>query len=766
MNGWNKSRLGDGPFLVTADWECNEPLDPDSRLMISPFGSGKASEWIAVPWIERESFLLLHKDAFFVCRSVDRILRGLRDLFHRKITAATGRISTLAEIQWVDLRMLCTSVIAALEEYERQPHRFQYPFERVSGKNCRAIEELKNELLAEINKCKQIKKVICKVPDDPRENRDELLKAYQRLHCIAQEQTAIAIGPSRRPLSPGKNIIGKAPLVPVRTGHVVDSESANSKINYPANTLLGNVIGFKAREVASHLAAMQMLLDSESQDRLRQEAKISLNQCWEGLPEPWRQCFGSDLQSLLNNNGHLEVNQDKLRHQVNNSFKKIEDLDGDQPPLIAQQHKIYSMDRYAPWPACDPELTRCRDLFRYAELLRLSNQVDAEPEYSFEPVLRSWKPNIAVYRRYGIRVIRPAAGQMFISGSLIESKIRCLLAITHHRRYRGLRTNDQSQRKVNSSPNELLRQMFVPHRATSVVDEPLHFINNLITTLIQTGESAHTLLTESDIDVKIKALLETMPLGLPDSYTEAVAKADLLTDITEPDIRDLTRRIQHTSPFIRAYCRDRRIEVAAKALRLDPQDVADHLQNLISSDYGFWLPILTEEGELSEALEASLREKTPTGRDANSKDHAKVFATLPRQLMKDIVDRKGGLVVSMLAVLTDKPGDDRMALFEFLKIQLRSLSCSLGGRLTGWHWPAALRREEYLKSHSDLTVSVAYEIIANGMNLVALTDDEFLVECAEDEFTEEDVREVAERGARRLLGPLFTPIKVEQVCLW
>ncbi len=94
------------------------------------------------------------------------------------------------------------------------------------------------------------------------------------------------------------------------------------------------------------------------------------------------------------------------------------------------------------WAACDCAFWAWRESVRMAEVIRFTTAtMPTAPRYDIVPCLRSFEPNLEVYRRLSMPVLRPRPRHVFLAGRVRNLRLRCFTAVGLRRNYFWHRTS-------------------------------------------------------------------------------------------------------------------------------------------------------------------------------------------------------------------------------------------------------------------------------------------------------------------------------------
>jgi hypothetical protein len=171
-----------------------------------------------------------------------------------------------------------------------------------------------------------------------------------------------------------------------------------------------------------------------------------------------RGCFVWENESRvrLAPNGQPEFDRAKLVVWLRMKSKLLCDAFKQTAPIPknARGEPTTDPEHWGIWPACDRSLWAWRQMVRMAEVARVAEAGQfARPQYETLPWLRSQEPNLAVYRRLGAPIFRPRNEHIFLSGRVIDAKIRSLAAIISKHEYVDWRRRGGFQLEFKNHPD-------------------------------------------------------------------------------------------------------------------------------------------------------------------------------------------------------------------------------------------------------------------------------------------------------------------------
>ena len=459
-----------------------------------------------------------------------------------------------------------------------------------------------------------------------------------------------------------------------------------------------------------------------------------------------RACFHwtSDGEPLVvrRDDGTIHAKPEQLRRWLLSYRNRLVDQHGFPLTIPFTIDGTPSLDptRWGVWAACDSLLAAWRDLDRSSQLARhLLRDGSFQPRNEIVPEIRTRGPDLLAYRSLGIPVFEPADGGVFLIGTLPLLKLRVFAAVQRRHsevpaRLAGyfLAHDDPLERLANElymrSSEELRSAVEGRRSADQVADEDLDVKTQLSegdTDYQQIELKRHNQLIElKQYKPEVyeqwrrvaEAVLEAVPLGLPDPllvvYFQQKFSMDALLGGVVHELVGLVGWIApETEDFGDRHVRGR----FASVLGIPTADLLRHL---------------ARHGDITTA-DAALR-----------------------NLLQD--KQRDNLVWELVAQarhdgrLADDLSDD--AIIERV-MQYRALTAC--GRILGPAVHAELRRQEVQMTADEVMKSIAYELVANGLRLVALVGNEFVLEVPAAECDAEFMSHVAELtrdAGRRVLG--------------
>jgi hypothetical protein len=385
---------------------------------------------------------------------------------------------------------------------------------------------------------------------------------------------------------------------------------------------------------------------------------------------------------------------------------------------------VFNPEHWGVWAGCDRSLWAWRQLYRMAELVRLSQRKELVvfPRYETLPALRSWEPNLAVYRRFGVRVFRPRPGHVFLAGRVRHLRLRCLAAVAVRQGY------------VATGQARLLNYLLRTHRPLWVAAKELFVANEVSRARRERlpGQLPHEdaidecrrLAEARFLEMRkqrseefkswtrlVKALLDVAPLGLADPPMTALLRHDYgLDELTEPEV--------------------------------------GHLIGLLAQEVAYELgPFLTDRTEDTVGARRGMTSQEVLARFVRTDDLDTSGAA-----MRNVVGGQGRrpLRFEVPTVITPPGASPRRAdLYEY-----RSLTP--GGRPTIRATQSVVRQQEVRLAADEVMLEVAFALTDRRYRLLGLAGSEFVVEVAEGQAEQvcKDVNAQASAAATATLNGL------------
>ena len=419
-------------------------------------------------------------------------------------------------------------------------------------------------------------------------------------------------------------------------------------------------------------------------------------------------------------------------------------------PETATGELTQNAEHWGCWAACDGALWAWRELVRMAEVIRFATATaPIVPRYDVAPRLRSMEPNLEVYRRLGIPVLRPRPKHVFLAGRVRDLRLRCFAAVGLSRGYFHRGTSRLAgyffgaDEPVAAIAAELYaadavreaRAACPPPRDAQGEDEDgdeedgvaFGSVRDAALERYAALQQAQPLLAES-WQRRAEGLLNAAIVGIPDARLGTF----LACEYHEPNFDSLD---------------------------------AVRIMNLLASDVVYELrPCLTDWS--AETIWARL------GRSAQDElyqrlasEHPDTFAAWARNRVS------GGAGVEGLNLGPDSHPAVGSASSPPMRGSRPDLYLSrgrtLGGRFTAMASRPVVLQQEVLLSADEVMLEVAHALHARGYNPLGIAGEEFLVEVPERgaRAAHAAIEETCAAGTARLLGGLAA-VSVDRCEFW
>ncbi|MFO0952629.1 MAG: hypothetical protein U0835_16080 [Isosphaeraceae bacterium] len=418
-----------------------------------------------------------------------------------------------------------------------------------------------------------------------------------------------------------------------------------------------------------------------------------------------RPCFEWEQRGFveLNGKGHPEIDPKKLSRALEKVTKGLVDGLNRPPaiPLAVNGGPDLNPERWGFWPGCHRGLWAWREVRRAAEILRT---FQSSPAIGFahrlDPLVRTEKPDLRDYRRLNMPVLTPGPGNRFVVIRLRELKARCLAAVCRLRGYASAADGRLFQHllRLEDPLEEMTRELFlaaggrIGSRPTSpVVPADLEWWSRLTA-----------------------ALLDTLPLGLPDSLLKVYLELEYGIDLGEAELARLKGIFCKSVAYeIKAFLEDRSHFLTARNLGRTANEVIESASN-------------------PDTAGAQIRNRIKSGR--------------PDPFGGQSGDQKPSMLIA--ADLFGYRGK------------------TLSGRPTLSAAQAEVRRAEWLGSADDVVLDVAYNRLRAGYRVLALADDEILLEVTESGSSDDCVNRLVPHVRTPILQGLDLRFEVEVADVW
>ena len=752
---WAGSSLGEGPIVVSADWDDGTPADREMALYAS---TAPSHQPVRVSFPALGYFLAAHAGALFLSRDVaavvapllgqqqdpgrppvaqlvaGRVAAGFWVDMHRLLDRVTDQHLRLTELlddaallALDDL--LCSGGTGGLEQFSVLVECCRLGFTRLA--RSAADRPTGHQLLAGLYaELREFAAVLF----------EEALASTRESGDVIEDGPAAGSVPDRDTGSRPRSI----PL----DGSLAGVEGLVARAGWE---LLGNRIDVWSGLVGRHLERTELVPDRRQAAAFYGQLVSGYAQFWEtalrhqGLTE----CF--EPPDWDRGRGPSPV-PEKVSAWVVEQAKGLAD-DDHLVPVLPPVGEPPSLEPWGFWAAASPALSACRELLRcHGVSLLLGRGAD-------RPAGGARAADLSVYRRVARRLeceaFAPRPGHEFWVAKPRELALRSLSAVLglrgHHAAFMSRLPHDLLDYTRPRFDYPGLRR---PHDPLPPFDAYA-----LIAAELEAGASEDRRnsrdpeeqtrefllrLSAADDDAErwvrtARALTETATFGVPTSYLASVFLVDYGLDWSEPKIRQLrTILAGSVVPELTGYWEDGRVYLAADRLGLPDAQVYAGLRYYVRALSG--------------------REGTPVW---------VIRGTLGRQMMKDVVRGDRGPVVKVLERVGRQAGlDGAVPLPDILRFLLVTRTLTPGGRVAGPGYWSEVRRREFSMTCEEVRLGMAQELLADGFRIVAATPDEVLIEELIGRSDPNTIRESAERGCRRVLGRLGCPVEVRKVRTW
>lgn len=380
------------------------------------------------------------------------------------------------------------------------------------------------------------------------------------------------------------------------------------------------------------------------------------------------------------------------------------------------------------WAGCDPELRTWSELIRAADVSKFATTCQAEvisPRFKVQPRLSSSRPNLDCIRALGVPVFRPRPRHTFLVIRLEELQLPCLAAFCRFRFHRLTALLYHVFRSEKEPLHALAKRLF-EYRGGGYSDEASRQFERLRRVSPEEYERWLRL---------TRGLLETLPLGLPSPLLQGVLQDEYgIVEVSEWEIERLAGLILR--------------EVAWELRLFMGYDLAE----ATASNTGL--------------AENSARKRLGLGPWLNPDNRPRHDRTQAR-VLRDIVRGKRSRPVKNLVgdqvASSDAPGPSNQP--KVGPELLRVLEPGMGGRVTSRWYPAEVRRQAWAFLVDDVIKLIAYVLTTHAFHLIALVDQEFVVEVPSERANDATIRQIeslCRQAAGELLGAAGLPCR----CTW
>jgi hypothetical protein len=406
-----------------------------------------------------------------------------------------------------------------------------------------------------------------------------------------------------------------------------------------------------------------------------------------------RSCVGwANGEVACDKGGYPVFKKERLAHWLADCCRHLCDSQN-QPPDIPQRPDggpSLNPEHWSIWAACDESLWAWRQVFRMAEISRMTRAGRIiRPAYETVPLLRSLEPNLAVYRGLGVPVFRARRGQVLVAGKVLDLAQLCLVADCEKRGF----LNHGRVIPLETAAAELCARAA---EASVGVGTSFEIEQGMNPSRRWVGLAG--------------ALLETVPLGLPDRFIAAVLRHEYRLELTEPELLRYRRTIQEIVNELWSVTQDGTFDLITQRLELTA----------------------------TEGVRRLMKPEFPE--------------VAGRTLVNDLQRRRNRKPVMRL--LEEADSKLRSGTAPAARNQLyQQRALTLGGRVTCLGMTAAVRRQELRMAREE----------------VMLAGDEFVLEIEATKTSRKELRKIAllvHEAPRCILGGLAPSVLVDVVAHW
>lgn len=381
----------------------------------------------------------------------------------------------------------------------------------------------------------------------------------------------------------------------------------------------------------------------------------------------------------------------KLRDWLWTLFSQLRDLHGGLrvPPIDEAERLSTDPEHWGGLIRCHPLLVAWRDLTAAAEIrswFQSLSGFEVHPEYGVVPQLQSAGPNLRNLRRLGQSLFRPRPGRIFLIGRFSNLGLSCFGVLCEARYRPGGSLIANTFRAGDDPVAEIAAVLFASEAGTRPGDAPWDFCE-----LETSNPGEHRRWVETS-----RVLLHAMPRCLTTSQIRRLLREALPNcEFQEADVERFQANICDVVRELRDFLEDNTYEVLARKLGVDK----------IELEKALWMPDFP--GTMGQALRNVLADK---------RVGEPVWERL-RSLAKDgtgreIVEKgKGGIAAYSLLI---------------------NWPITLSGRVGRPGYCNQPRTTEYLDLADEVMKVVAFKLVSVGYELVAVVDNEFVLEVADD----------------------------------
>ncbi|MCE9560535.1 MAG: hypothetical protein K8U57_00640 [Planctomycetes bacterium] len=777
---WDGSVFGTGPIYVLVDPQVPPTSEP-ARIVV-----GAADNVVAVAVEQFPAFLEIHKSE--ICISPDST--RLFDVVANHPHSVMAVMQKATEGRWVDLGLLdllariatgesCVKVRTpeelvanrvqhANQTGENPSESSPFPYQNLSDRHRmgrlrevhRNLKELAERLANEAASPQNAEYRLSSFSPEREDDVKRQSKAFVR-ELVEQQKTRTQIetGPQhpRRP----------RPVTNAPSDQVFKSDRSPSPTGRTRSDR-GNVapdmlpLGLGSR-VRGSLAIKAMSVQPDSfRDRVERARLSDLRERVEDRyqyacgklksSEEAHKCFHWDGEIVVRKqNGHIRDTKAMRGWLPRAAGRLVDRLNLPAPiPRTPDGSPTSNPEHWGHWLACDRSLWSWRELRRMAEILRFTSAaVPLTPRYELFPHLRSFEPNLAVYRQLGVPLFRPRPKHILLAGRIPDLRLRCFTAL-------GL------QRSYFSRGSSRLAGYFLPREnPVATVAGELYVANALRCSDLASEENSGPNRGKGNDD-EIGSDRESRRRAAERRYAtlqqDAPLEAEAWLRRTEGLLAAAILGIPESSLGVFLECEYQDAGIGSLE--------ASHLMRLLTSE------VVTE-------LRVCLEDRTTgivwaqRGRSAQDEMIHRANSAYPETYsaqVRNSLQRSGIASLNLKPDLHpahavgDRPPSDSEAGTQPFLVRGKSL----GGRITARGSQAVVLHQEVLQSADEVVLEVAFALLAGGYCLLGIAGNEFVVEVPEHDAAKDQSRitELAISGAARILGRWANAVTLERCDRW
>jgi hypothetical protein len=794
-SNWDGSELPEGLIALELLMPGAETR-PEARVLVANVTAESAP--VQIELSQALEFLDRHVDRMFISWDVSEVFHALaRHCGRREDTAYPLILVRLIECgRWVDLHLLdrtlqfvegraprdrdskailsdCPGTITG--EASRDQKKADRDISTTSEMQLSVLFQLYDVLhrqAEEVEHEQAPARSISDWPDEPPAASEEELLAQLRskLDRLKRHQNPVCKTEPQASETAGETAAvgnsGSARLTPEQ-----------QEIPQPRPTgLLGNRTDLKSRvacgehenNVPALLVGRRSLTDLL--DKIR--ARLNKAECVIQKDSEATACLKWDKSHVrLNQKNYLETNDAKMRGWLGTKAENLLGKDRVRSlPCVDDGKPTVNLEHWGHWAACDRSLWHCRDLFRMAELLRCFN-ADRPIRSRVEslPLLRSYEPNLSVYRQFKIPVFHPRPGRIFACGRVVDLRYRANSAICVRHGFAVPRREFEVMLPILFQPADSggrpdqrvehdvdLEQSVIPAIARELyiafrTQEERAGVASAAERDERRRISLDWLCASSDADSRFcdefdafredntppydewrhlaDALLNSVPLGMSDELLRKYLEFEY--GIDQWDLAQVQQLRKHLCERIAygytLFLEDQTIPDCAPSLNIP---VAEAIERFVNPEY-------------PETSGDALRNRT-RGR------------------------RRGRFSAAASSDTERNESTNYHANSVVRRLNLDARGRSLGGRPTIRADSQTYRRQEMLMTADDVMMEIGFGLVTAGHHLLGIAGNEFVVELRERgaESKTKDVREIVSRASERVLKNDYATVAIWHADTW